>query len=433
MSTHWVKGIGWVLVAAVVGVGCESPSREAGPGKALATTDVDDPQEDGGDGIGSGEDGGPVLAEDCWDGEDNDLDGLVDCADDDCEDACVEDCEDGADNDEDSLVDCSDPDCDGVCPEDCDDGRDNDGDGLLDCLDDDCDGACPEDCDDERDNDGDARIDCADPDCDGGCAEVCDDLRDNDGDGLFDCFDDDCDGSCPEACDDGRDNDGDGLTDCEDGECVPTAVCQEDCTLGSGDEDLDGLSNCADDDCWGVSGCDGTTLWVAGGRGHQKVGSFVTSTARHYAGTSGTFTTYIQVGSGVGMHWALSSVSGFARVQSGTASQVCGWAVANAGVFGWHHSTRSMVTADVTSRSGFSSAGGCGLSSGMLAHSFLLGSGLSWRWQFSAGSSVVGWYAPALATTTGFSSTTVTGRSRMRWAGREADFVLGLGKPQTRP
>jgi len=47
-------------------------------------------------------------------------------------------CDDGIDNDLDGLIDCADPDCTGVglCgPEICDDGFDNDGDGLVDCLD----------------------------------------------------------------------------------------------------------------------------------------------------------------------------------------------------------------------------------------------------------------------------------------------------------
>ena len=48
---------------------------------------------------------------DCADGNDNDGDGLIDCEDDDCVDACMEDCEDGLDNDGDGLVDCDDDEC----------------------------------------------------------------------------------------------------------------------------------------------------------------------------------------------------------------------------------------------------------------------------------------------------------------------------------
>ena len=47
----------------------------------------------------------------CGDGADNDSDGLTDCEDDDCVDACMEDCEDGLDNDGDGLVDCDDDEC----------------------------------------------------------------------------------------------------------------------------------------------------------------------------------------------------------------------------------------------------------------------------------------------------------------------------------
>ena len=54
----------------------------------------------------------------CNDGEDNDMDGWVDCDDPDCESSefCTEwvedgDCSDGIDNDGDGLVDCDDSDC----------------------------------------------------------------------------------------------------------------------------------------------------------------------------------------------------------------------------------------------------------------------------------------------------------------------------------
>ena len=188
----------------------------------------------------------------CWDGFDNDGDGLVDCADPDCAEiiTCLENtliaCNDLVDNDGDGLVDCFDPDCFqfNVCAERgeaCEDGIDNDGDGLIDCADSSCDGSAPclEDspftCVDGRDNDGDGLVDCADPQCANFivCAEfdpvACRDGIDNDFDGLVDCADSDCRTVDPvfcepfennlEKCSDGRDNDFDGLIDCQDPDC----------------------------------------------------------------------------------------------------------------------------------------------------------------------------------------------------------------------
>ena len=89
----------------------------------------------------------------------------------------------------------------------CDDMTDNDRDGRVDCADNECTGApvCqtssePEICDDGIDNDGDNKVDCADKkDCNGD--PVC-----SGGGG----------GSSPEVCDDGIDNDNDGKIDCDD-------------------------------------------------------------------------------------------------------------------------------------------------------------------------------------------------------------------------
>ncbi len=75
----------------------------------------------------------------CDDGNDNDQDGLTDCADPSCQgdpNCLVEICDDGSDNDADGWSDCNDPDCflDPVCgAEVCDDGVDNDNNGLTDC------------------------------------------------------------------------------------------------------------------------------------------------------------------------------------------------------------------------------------------------------------------------------------------------------------
>ncbi|MEN0064730.1 MAG: hypothetical protein AAGA48_21470 [Myxococcota bacterium] len=149
-----------------------------------------------------------IPPEICDDGVDNDIDGLLDCADFDCAgdpNCLVEICNDYLDNDADGIIDCLDPDCaaDPICgAEICDDNFDNDVDGLLDCADFDCAG---------------------DPNC---LVEFCDDGGDNDADGLIDCFDPDCaaDKICgPEVCDDGVDNDANGLLDCQD-----TAACEAD-------------------------------------------------------------------------------------------------------------------------------------------------------------------------------------------------------------
>lgn len=143
---------------------------------------------------GSAED----LAARCGDGEDNDLDGLVDCDDPDCARAyrCeargpepVEGdparCFDGVDNNENGYVDCADFSClkEGYCRtavqepeasvEACTDGLDNDWDDDIDCNDVDCMTlvgadiceASDSSCQDGVDNDKDGFIDCADWSC----------------------------------------------------------------------------------------------------------------------------------------------------------------------------------------------------------------------------------------------------------------------------
>lgn len=52
-----------------------------------------------------------------------------------------------------------------VEPEDCDSGTDEDGDGLVDCLDPDCSEACSEICDNGQDDDADGFVDCLDSEC----------------------------------------------------------------------------------------------------------------------------------------------------------------------------------------------------------------------------------------------------------------------------
>lgn len=196
------------------------------------------------------EPGGGTGAEVCDDGEDNDHDGKVDCADPDCSGQCgtpvyaapMETCDDGVDNDHDALVDCQDPDCASAwqCGGEQDagpfDGSGVDVGGMLY-------GIPVEICDDGVDNDGNGAVDCDDVQCAtmpvcqglayGVPTEICDDQVDNDGDGAVDCDDADCVPTCMgdmygapiELCNDGIDNDGDGATDCADPDCVTYHDC----------------------------------------------------------------------------------------------------------------------------------------------------------------------------------------------------------------
>ena len=139
----------------------------------------------------------------------------------------------------------------------CSDGIDNDGDGLIDLADQDCAAFAPpppppstEDtaalCSDTIDNDGDGLVDLADQDCApfvsppppappaGGedTTALCSDAIDNDGDGLIDLNDPDCAAFAPPPpppaggedtallCSDGIDNDGDTLIDLADSDCA---------------------------------------------------------------------------------------------------------------------------------------------------------------------------------------------------------------------
>jgi len=84
---------------------------------SLSLTACTDKPSDTGTGTDTDTDTTPT-AEDCGDGIDNDDNGLVDCEDTACLDACVEDCGDGVDNDLDGATDCDDDECTGAseCP-----------------------------------------------------------------------------------------------------------------------------------------------------------------------------------------------------------------------------------------------------------------------------------------------------------------------------
>ena len=157
-------------------------------------------------------------------------------------------------------------------------------------VDEDCDGrdgeaTCVDEetvCDDGVDEDCDGRVDCDDPSCAmfSACrsecvAEAdarCDDAIDNDCDGDVDCLDRDCEsaeacrssfpvpGCTPEfpfifeiRCSEGRDNDCDGDVDCDDRDCRRPGLCgcefTESVCGDRMDGDCDGDVDCADVDC----------------------------------------------------------------------------------------------------------------------------------------------------------------------------------------
>ena len=147
----------------------------------------------------------------------------------------------------------------GPPPEICDNGEDDDGDKKVDCADADCAAAaaCKEQCDDGKDNDLDDKVDCADPDC----AEanvckclsiVCDDKKV--------CTDDKCDPATAKCvfnnnsalCDDG--DKCTGADTCGDGACIGAAKDCADgdpCTADSCDEATGACKNTKIDGCGG--------------------------------------------------------------------------------------------------------------------------------------------------------------------------------------
>lgn len=243
----------------------------------------------------------PIL---CTDGVDNDDDGFIDCADDDCTDRGIP-----------TDAECREAPCPGrvVCltTEDtdklCNDGVDNDGNGFTDCGDfgcsrspnvticcqptgtEDSDAAC----DDGLDNDCNGFTDCDDFGClrnenvsvccqrtgEEDNDEACLDGLDNDCNGYTDCGDFGCSQnpmvtvcgvqgpSVPEddemLCSDGVDNDRDGRIDCGDWDCAPPNgpsdfdYCRQATPENDGDSCSDGVDNdrdghvdCDDYDCW---------------------------------------------------------------------------------------------------------------------------------------------------------------------------------------
>ncbi len=157
-------------------------------------------------------------------------------------------CHDDLDNDDDGEIDCADQDCyespdcttvnnvnNVVNPEDCFNGQDDNGNGLIDCEDEYC---------------------WNEPGCEAQ-TEFCGNGIDDDRDGDLDCEDEDCrsDPYCApdELCRNGVDDNENGLVDCEDSACWGVDGCnypdgETDCG-DLGDNDDDGYVDCADDDC----------------------------------------------------------------------------------------------------------------------------------------------------------------------------------------
>jgi RHS repeat-associated protein len=192
--------------------------------------------DDNGDGLADCSDpacsGAPNCIEICDDDRDNDGDGAVDCpvfeagilvGDPDCatHPACRREapevcesgtlsfhatacgaCFDGADNNDDGLIDCDDSGCARACAENCFNNVDDNNNGRIDCEDEACahSGAlCTSEsahCGDGIDNDDNDDVDCADLACASTdlCRfeELCGDSTDDDGDGYIDCDDPDC-------------------------------------------------------------------------------------------------------------------------------------------------------------------------------------------------------------------------------------------------
>jgi hypothetical protein len=269
----------------VIGPDCEAPTCTDADGDGYYAEDNCGTPVDCNDGDRSIN---PGVAEDCTDGIDNDCDGMVDTADPnavncppsctdldgdgffveggdcgpvDCDDrdplvnpAAMEDCFNGLDDDCDGMTDDADPECPSCTDADRDGYYAEDGCGTeIDCDDGDrrINPGASEDCTDGMDNDCDGLTDADDPEA-VGCPPIC---TDADADGFYaengcstpaDCNDMDptINPDALEDCFDGLDNDCDGQIDGSDGDCAPS------CT----DADNDGYY--AEEGCGTAVDCD---------------------------------------------------------------------------------------------------------------------------------------------------------------------------------
>lgn len=229
----------------------------------------------------------------CTDGQDNDLDGYVDCTDTNCSknpyvtachlktailESSPEACTDHIDNDQKDKLDCADPQCAyrqicGAPP------------GQPFVVRTGIEEASTASCSDGIDNDLDGKVDCDDPECPFNplvtvCGkertlEACTDKLDNDGDGKTDCNDSGCKNnpyvllcaskpspflkeSSAKTCADGIDNDQDGFIDCKDYQCLNNPLASAACGIFENtlaacrdkiDNDGDGRVDCDDANC----------------------------------------------------------------------------------------------------------------------------------------------------------------------------------------
>ncbi|MBD3366423.1 prepilin-type N-terminal cleavage/methylation domain-containing protein [candidate division WWE3 bacterium] len=169
-------------------------------------------------------------------------------------------CFDGTDNDCDGLIDCADLDCQGDTEVSCSDGVDNNCNGFVDCADTDCQTGSESSCSDSVDNDCDGNTDYADADCCGATGASCDyDFQccgDSTGSSCYENLCLECEGYYDPCSDD---------SDCCSGYVCISDRCMEPCqSLGgycSGDSDCCSPYICSGAQCLESGGATGTPVF----------------------------------------------------------------------------------------------------------------------------------------------------------------------------